>query len=189
MITRAAQKGQTWTPLPAILVAVALAILISITIFEPFSVVGASMEPSITSGHTVIVLRTEYGLRLPFSDLYLVQWKRPQRDAIIVFKAPDGKQKLLKRVLIAGDDSIQIHGDTMTLTNTTLRLNPNVAQELLHYDRVPEGFVFVAGENMAVSRDSRHFGLVPHSNILGRVIFTPQKNSKPEHSPNVRGTQ
>jgi len=147
------------------------------------------MEPSIASGRTVIVLRAEYGLRLPFSDLYLVQWKKPQRDAIIVFKAPDGKQKLLKRVLVAGDDSIQIHGNTMTLTNTTLRLNPDVARELSHYDRVPNGFVFVAGENLAVSRDSRHFGLVPRSNILGRVIFTPPQNSEPEQSQNVRGTQ
>ncbi|TVR86474.1 MAG: signal peptidase I [Spirochaetaceae bacterium] len=174
MITRAAKKGPTWTPLPAILVAVVMAILFSVFMFEPISVDGASMEPGIARGRTVIVLRVAYGLRLPFSKRYLIQWKSPERDAIIVFRAPDGKQWLMKRVAVAVDESIQIHGDKMTVNNNSFLLEPSIARELSRYERIPTGFVFVLGDNLPVSRDSRHFGLVPHSSVLGRVILVPQ---------------
>ncbi len=174
MITRAAKKGPTWTPLPAILVAVALAILLGVILFEPISVDGASMEPVIERGRTVIVLRVAYGLRLPFSKRYLMQWKSPERDAIIVFIAPDGQQRLMKRVAVAADESIQIHGDKMTANNNSFLLDTNTARELSRHEKIPAGFVFVVGDNLPVSRDSRHFGVVPHSKVLGRVILAPQ---------------
>jgi len=183
MITRAAKKGPTWTPLPAILVAVVLAILLSFIMFEPISIDGASMEPGIGRGRTVIVLRTAYGLRLPFSDRYLVQWNSPERDVIIVFRASDGKQRLMKRVAVAVDERIEIYGDKMTLNNNSVLLDPKVASELSGYDRIPSGFVFVTGDNLPVSRDSRHFGLVPHASILGRVIVPPQINRNERDRP------
>lgn len=172
MITRAAKKGPTWTPLPATLVAVVLTVVVSFILFEPMSIDGASMEPGIERGRTVIVFRAAYGLRLPFSDRYVVQWNSPERDAIIVLKAPDTTQKLVKRVALAEDERIQIYGDKMTLTNNSVLLDPHVTQELLRYPRMPSGFVFVTGDNLAISRDSRHFGFVSHSDVLGRVIFS-----------------
>ena len=183
MVSRAEKKGPTWTPLPAILVAVVLAILLSLILFEPISIDGASMEPGIGRGRTVILLRTAYGLRLPFSERYLVQWKSPERDDIIVFRAPNQKQKLMKRVAVAVDEYIQIYGDIMILNNNSVLLDPKVASELSRYDRMPPGFVFVTGDNLAVSRDSRHFGFVPSSSILGRVIVPPEMRWNERNEP------
>lgn len=174
MITRAAKKGPTWTPLPATLVAVVLTVVAIFILFEPISIDGASMEPGIERGSTVVVFRAAYGVRLPFSDQYIVQWNSPERDDIIVLKAPDTTQKLVKRVALAEDERIQIYGDIMTLTNSSVILDPQVTQELLRYPRMPFGFVFVTGDNVPISRDSRHFGFVSHSDVLGRVILSSQ---------------
>lgn len=192
MTTQAAKKQPTWTPVPASLIAAVLALLLSLTALEPMSIQGRSMEPGFERGRTVIVHRSAYGLRLPLSTQYLVQWRGPQRDDIIVLAEHNGKQRLMKRVVAVEHDTVHLQGLNVFFADISFTVTPQVAADLAVHHTVPSGHAFVIGDNELYSRDSRHFGLVSHEQILGRVLNArrePASEGGVEHKPRTRNEQ
>lgn len=104
-----------------------------------------SMEPSILKGEWIVVCPLAYGLKVPFSNSWLWQWRTPARGEIVVFLSPRDEQRLVKRVVgIPGD---RVEGETS----------------------VPEEHCFVMGDRRADSLDSRSFGPVDQRRIIGRA--------------------
>ncbi len=66
------------------------ALLIKMLCFEFVIVEGDSMLPAISQGMVLIVNRVAYGFRFPWMEKYLVSWKMPQKDDIVVFITPQG---------------------------------------------------------------------------------------------------
>jgi nickel-type superoxide dismutase maturation protease len=103
----------------AVLLAVALVTSFS---FRRFRVFDTSMQPALSPGDRVLVLR----------------WAAPRANDVIVFRDPDARQ-----------------------TFTVKRVQALTAA----------GDVVVRGDNVNVSRDSRHFGPVPRALLMGRAIY------------------
>ncbi len=130
---------------------------------------GYSMLPTLQDGEFVLVNRLAYRFETS-----------PQRGDIIVFHSPiDNTQDLIKRI-------IGLPGDTVTVQNGVVYINGNPLQEPyiaaapLYSGswNVPEGYLFVLGDNRNDSSDSHSWGLLAQENILGKaiLIYFPFRN-------------
>jgi signal peptidase I len=103
-----------------------LAILAAFTIrwglFESYVIPSGSMLSSLLINDHLFVNKLVYGLRVPFSENWLVHFHEPERGEIIVFKSPkDMGTFLIKRV-------VGVPGDKIAFDQGTLYIN-DVAQE------------------------------------------------------------
>jgi signal peptidase I len=52
---------------------------------------GRSMLPAIRPGDILLVIKTSYGIRLPWSRSYLLHWSMPKQGDVVVFYTPLGE--------------------------------------------------------------------------------------------------
>ncbi|MGA9173465.1 MAG: signal peptidase I [Thermoactinomyces sp.] len=145
----------------AIVLALIIAVIVRMFVFEPFNVSGPSMQDTLFTGDLVIV------------DKLLYTFREPHRGEVIVFHAPD-QQDFIKRV-------IALPGETIEAKNNKIFVNGKIINEpyisednrTLDFDevKVPPGDVFVMGDNRINSKDSRDIGPIPISKIIGRAEF------------------
>jgi signal peptidase I len=157
------------------------AIVLGMRIFvgEASVVPTASMEGTILVGDHLFMDKLLYGPEIP-----LVHWRLPvlksiHRGDIIVFRYPkDVTETFLKRVTALGGDRLEIKNGVLYVNS-----QPVVEPYAVHHAPVhnpleswgptvvPEGKLFVMGDNRDNSSDSRDWGFVPMSNVIGEPLF------------------
>ncbi len=121
---------------------------------------SGSMNPTLQ-------LRDYYVIRL---DAYEAG-RKPERGDIVVFERP-GDDIFVKRVIGVGGDVLGIARGSVWLNGSWLKepyLKERPLTELPLATEIPEGHVFVLGDNRNTSEDSRDFGPVPVANVVGQV--------------------
>ncbi len=124
------------------------------------TVVSESMSPTLMVGDY-------YVLRV---DAY-EDGRSPQRGDIVVFDRPD-EGTFLKRVIGVAGDEIGIARGQVWLNGSWLKepyLNEEPMTELPLAARVPDGHLFMLGDNRNHSEDSRDYGPIPVGSIMGKV--------------------
>ncbi|GAB4488498.1 MAG: signal peptidase I [Anaerolineales bacterium] len=129
---------------------------------------GFSMQPTLQDGEFVLVNRLAY------------RFDSPQRGDIVVFHyPPDPKQDLIKRVIGLPGDTVSVQGGVVYVNNEPLN-EPYIAQSPLYFGTwvVPQGHLFVLGDNRNDSSDSHSWGMLPFENIVGKavLIYWPFQN-------------
>ena len=122
---------------------------------------GFSMIPTLQDGEYVLVSKLSYRLGAP------------QHGDIIVFKYPgEPPQDLIKRIIGLPGDLVQVTGSKV-LVNGQALVEPYIAAAPLYHGqwRVPDGFLFVLGDNRNDSSDSHSWGLLPRENVIGKAIL------------------
>lgn len=144
--------------------AILVAYLLQAYIVKPFQIPTESMMPTIDPGDRILVNRMSY------------RTSSPQRGDIIVFKAPtDPTADYVKRVIAVAGDTIEVKQGRVIL-NGEAQNEPYVMAEnksTFHAQQVPEGTVFVMGDNRADSQDSR-FWTIPWldvDSIVGKAFL------------------
>ncbi len=131
------------------------------TITARIRVDGDSMDPTLVSGEYLIVNRLTY------------RFSSPQRGDIIVFyPPPNPKEEYIKRVIGLPGDEVAIK-DGQVFINGQLLYEPYL-HVTMNYDgswRVPEGQLFVLGDNRNNSSDSHDWGTVPTNSVVGKAIL------------------
>ncbi|GIP36788.1 signal peptidase I [Paenibacillus sp. J31TS4] len=172
----ASVKNEVWEWVKALVIAAVLVFLIRWFVFAPFIVDGPSMEPNFYTGERLIVSKIVYTFR------------EPKRGEVVVFHAPAGRD-YIKRVIGLPGETVKIANNKIYINNEELK-EPYLVEavnnaltngEMYNRDfpetKVPEGSVFVLGDNRLNSQDSRaaSVGSVPFNKIVGRadVIFWP----------------
>jgi len=171
-----------------------LILLIRWFLLEPFVIPSGSMLPTLLVHEHIVVNKLSFGLRNPFANDFLLKWARPHRGEILVFKYPHQPDVFyVKRVQAVGGDRIQLRSGQIFINGTPVHQDPSTDpgdgfeylledQHLVRYlDRensnfeetlVPEGHFFVIGDNRDQSSDSRSWGFVPESHIVGKAVWT-----------------
>lgn len=101
--------------------------------------------------------------------------RKPKRFDVVVLHPPDNPSDLyLKRVIGLPGERIdyrngQLFVDHQPIQDTFAEETDSFAWELFSEKPIPSGSYFVLGDNRAVSKDSRIFGLVQEKQIIGIV--------------------
>ena len=151
-----------------IIVAVALAFCIRTFLVEPYMVEGSSMYPTLKNHERLIVDKLSYFVT------------NPKRGEIVVFRFPkDESRDFIKRVIAVGGDTIEMKDGQVFVNGQALKedyiyKNDPKGKNISSYRKtiVPEGTIFVLGDNRNNSEDSRFadVGFVPHKLVKGRAL-------------------
>jgi signal peptidase I len=122
---------------------------------------GFSMNPTLQDGEYVLVSKLSYRLG------------KPQHGDIIVFKYPgQPPQDLIKRIIGLPGDKVEVRG-TNVYVNGGILDEPYIAASPVYQGiwQVPEGQLFVLGDNRNDSSDSHSWGLLPMENVIGKAVL------------------
>ncbi len=89
----------------------AVLIILSIRwlLFEPFVIPSGSMIPSLLVHDHILVVKAAYGVRLPFTQKYLIEYNQPSRGDVVVFRSVENPDMIMiKRVVGLPGDMIEV---------------------------------------------------------------------------------
>ncbi|HEY5972600.1 MAG TPA: signal peptidase I [Pseudoxanthomonas sp.] len=152
-----------------------------------YFVPSGSMEHTLEIGDRVVVDMRAYGLRLPFTDLELIDTGAPAPGDIAVFDSPEDGERLIKRVVAVAGDEVELVEGRLSINGVSLESIDDRDTELfrrhratlnlshgggpdIHQLTIPAGQVLMLGDARGNSHDGRFFGLVPAGELYGRAI-------------------
>ena len=161
-----------------IVLAVALALFVRTFFIQAFRIPSESMEDTLLVGDFLFANKLIYGPKLPLVDWRLPAIREPKPGDIIIFKYPvDPKVDYIKRC-------VAVEGQTVELVDNKLFVDGVLQdEEFTKYvfgsrpDRrfgpfkVPEGHIFMMGDNRDNSADSRAWGPVDKNLVSGKAMF------------------
>jgi signal peptidase I len=147
-----------------LLIAIGLALVIIVFLYQPVKVEGTSMAPLLSDQERI------------FINKFVYRFEAIHRGDVVVFWYPlDRSKSFIKRV-------IALPGETVSIRQGVVTVNGNVVPEPYvppQYEdvsdygpvRVPKDSYFVMGDHRISSNDSRVFGPVASRFIYGRAVF------------------
>ncbi|MTH52723.1 signal peptidase I [Bacillus mangrovi] len=170
----AKNKNELFEWLKAIGLAVVIALVIRQFLFTTVVVDGESMLPALHPYDRMIVNKAGFAA------------SGPDRFEIVVFHASEGED-YIKRIIGLPGDTVEYRRDQLYINGKAIDepfledykkqlIDPPLTEnftlsEAAGRKKVPEGHVFVMGDNRRISKDSRHIGTVPVSDIMGEANF------------------
>ena len=168
----------------AILLAIVIAFFIRTFVIQAYKIPSGSMKTTLLIGDHILVSKFNYGIRIPIVRSTLIPVGTPTRGDIVVFIYPEDRSKdFIKRL-------IGLPGDVIEIRNKNILLNglpwsdthgvyvdsliiPGSVQPRDNFGpvTVPEGSLFVMGDNRDESYDSRFWGFVPMKDVLGKALI------------------
>lgn len=180
------RKSWLKTELPQFLLILVAVFAARSTLADHYYVPSGSMEYTLLPGDRVLVDKTAYGLRVPFTTLEILDGNPVNRGEVVIFDSPRDGTRLIKRIVAIGGDTVTldegrltVNGDSLAgitgvvemFGERTVNLNlndgggPNIDETV-----IPEGMLLAIGDHRGSSLDGRYFGLVPESEIYGRAL-------------------
>jgi signal peptidase I len=173
----------------ALIIALVLALLIRTFVIQAFKIPSGSMEPTLLIGDHLLVSKFSYSIHVPneipftsiqlFPDIHFFS-SVPKRGDIVVFKFPEDESKdFIKRV-------VGLPGETIQVIQQRVYINDKLLKEpYAHHSqppsrdtgnrdnlaplRIPEGHIFVMGDNRENSHDSRMWGVLDLNKLRGKA--------------------
>ncbi len=146
-----------------------LAIIIRIFVAEPRFIPSESMFPTLDIGDRLVVEKVSYHLHPPDNQDIVVFTPPLQLQAI----GYDKSQAFIKRIIAHGGDTVKVENGVVYVNNEPL--TENYINDKPQYElpslTVPEGKLFVMGDNRNNSNDSHIWGFLPAENVIGKATF------------------
>lgn len=175
--------GSLWRIVKQGMTALLAALVVKGVALESFYIPSASMTPTLRVDDCILVPKLAYGLHVPFSREAIFSWSNPARGEVVVFNREDdpatrvdeSARTMVKRVIGLPGDQIVIRGAEVYVNEKRL------AEPYARWKRggvsdeqtftVPEGALFMLGDNRDESYDSRFWTqpFVPAARVVGPV--------------------
>lgn len=164
--TETTTRGEIYDWMQSLVFALIICIIVFVFIFRIVDVSGDSMNPTLLNGDKLVV-----------SDVFY----KPKQGDIVIFRKDEYKaEALVKRVIATEGQTIEIDFDRgRVYVDGELLDEPYIAEPTHNQldfqgpQTVPEGCVFVMGDNRNASSDSRRaqIGMVDERLIVGKVLL------------------
>jgi signal peptidase I len=147
-----------------LLIAIGLALVIIVFLYQPVKVEGTSMAPLLSDQERI------------FINKFVYHFEPVSRGDVVVFWYPlDRSKSFIKRVVGLPEDTVEIR-DGQVYLNNQLLTEPYIPPESDDFGtypptQIPKGEYFVMGDHRTSSNDSRIFGPVPRKFIYGKAVF------------------
>lgn len=168
----------------AIVIAILIAAFIRTFVVQAFKIPSGSMKPTLEIGDHILVNKFSYGVKIPYLRTTIIPIGQPQRGDIAVFIYPEDKTKdFIKRVIAVGGDTVEIRSKKVFINGAPMEDHHGVHVEDIIYPKalqrrdnlgpikVPEGTLFVMGDNRDQSYDSRFWGFVKLEDVIGKAFI------------------
>jgi signal peptidase I len=167
-----------WDFFKIVIIALVIIIPIRYFIFQPFIVSGSSMEPNFQNGQYLVIDELTY------------HFAAPMRGQVVVLHPPilNSKQYYIKRVIGLPGEKIEIDNGSVVIFNSThpegvVVVEPYLSSQNLTFPHdativggkkiiaLGPGEYFMMGDNRLASSDSRDWGVLKRSEMVGKVFL------------------
>ncbi|MDD5527364.1 MAG: signal peptidase I [Patescibacteria group bacterium] len=162
----------TWELVKVVVISLVIIIPVRYFLIQPFYVKGASMEPNFEDHQYLII------------DELSFRFHNPARGDVIVFRYPkDPQEYFIKRVIGLPGEKVEVKDGQVFVYNQEFKDGVALEETYLPADlktfantgtesvKLGPNEFYVMGDNRNSSKDSRSFGPVDRSFIIGRVMF------------------
>ena len=165
-------KGKLRENVEALVIAVLLAVFIHAFVVQAFKIPSGSMKNTLLIGDYILVNKFIFGVKVPMTDFTIIPLKDPKKGDIIVFKFPNDPSKdFIKRVVAVAGDELEIRdkqvyvngeqqesefavfSDANTYSDPNMYPDNFIKRDNLEAMTIPEGKLFVMGDNRDESND------------------------------------
>lgn len=161
-----------------------IALLLTAFVFQSYEVDGPSMKNTLQDKDRLIVWKVPRTISRITDNAFI-----PSRGDIVIFVKhglesydPTQDRQLIKRVIGLPGERVVVRGNDVTVYNKEHPngFNPDIQgnYKIINTDRevnvdvvVPDGEIFVSGDNRPDSLDSRAFGTVPVKDVVGTLAY------------------
>lgn len=145
---------------------------------DHYVVPSGSMRPTLVEGDRIVVDKRAFGLRLPFTELWLLSLDGPARGDVVVLRSPEDGATLVKRVMGLPGETISVRDGLVLVGGEPVEEAHQVVPFSIDYGptKLGEAEYLVLGDNRGNSHDGRAFGPVSRDQIYGRVAGVVWRN-------------
>jgi signal peptidase I len=183
------QRGSLRGYIEIVLVTLVIGIVVKTFVLGAIRIPSPSMESTLHRGDFVLVNKLVYGAPIPwvssssragFSSFHLPKIRSIARGDVIVFELPPQASPgssdpvyFVKRCVGVGGDVVSIHDGSVFVNGKHFDTGSTDDTAVGDFGpvQVPSGSLFVLGDNREHSYDSRYWGFLPVSNVIGQVIM------------------
>ncbi len=163
-----------------ILISVILVLFCKTFIFQQFRIPTGSMEDTLLVGDHLMVNKFIFGPLQPRAISGAIPVRDVRRGDVVVFKYPEEPEMpFIKRVIGLPGETVEVRRKQVFINGEMLdepykfHKRPGIDRQVDYHGPVliPEGKLFVLGDNRDNSRDSRFWGFVPLDYLMGRALL------------------
>jgi len=154
---------------------------------DHYYVPSGSMEYSLMPGDRVVVDKTAYGIRLPYTKFDLIARNDPVPGDVVIFDSPLDGKRLIKRVVAIAGDQVSLADGRLTVNGKVMEIQrqSNVEEFTSHEAFlnlqegggpdikgvvVPPDKLLVLGDHRGDSIDGRFFGFIDKGEVYGKAV-------------------
>ena len=181
------------------IIALILALIVKYSIVEAYKIPSGSMEDTLLVGDFLLANKFIYGSRIPLINYRLPAIKEPKQGDVVIFKYPQNpKVNYIKRCIATEGQVVEIKNKVIYVDGKVFP-NPPVSKftdrnsEPAQFSprdnfgpyKVPQGYLFVMGDNRDNSYDSRFWGPLERELVLGKAMIIHWSWAPDENAPDI----